>query len=181
MNPAGVNPGPELVAIVAMTENRVIGRDGGMPWHLPADLAHFRRHSVGKPNIMGRKVWDSLGGRALPGRGNIVLTRQADFRAPGARVAHSPEEALALAREELALAREGPDGGTEIAILGGEEVYRLYLNALTRVELTLIHAELAGDTVFPELPGEWETVHERFRPRDERNAYDLSFRTLVRR
>lgn len=169
-----MNPGPELVAIVAMTEGRVIGRDGGMPWHLPADLAHFRRHSVGKPNIMGRKVWDSLGGKALPGRNNIVLTRQRDFPAPGARVAHSPEEALALAHADLG-------EGREIAILGGEEIYRLYLDRLTRVELTLIHAELPGDTVFPELPGTWETVHERFRPRDERNAYDLTFRTLVRR
>lgn len=173
-----MNPEPELVAIVAMTEARVIGRDGGMPWHLPADLAHFRRHSVGKPNIMGRKVWDSLGGRALPNRSNIVLTRQTDFRAPGARVAHSPEEALALAREELA--HGGLGGGHEIAILGGEEVYRLYLDRLTRVELTLIHAQLDGDTFFPELPGEWEVVQERVRPRDERNAYDLTFRTLMR-
>ncbi|MFC6616633.1 dihydrofolate reductase [Deinococcus radiophilus] len=165
---------PDLVAIVAMTENRVIGKDGGMPWHLPADLAHFRRCSLGKPNIMGRKVWDSIGGRALPDRLNIVLTRQPDFEVPGAQVAHSPAEALALAREGL-------DGGHETAILGGEEIYRLYLDDLTRVELTLIHARLDGDTFFPELPGQWDVVGTRERPADERNAYDLTFQTLVRR
>lgn len=163
----------ELVAIVAMTQNRVIGRDGGMPWRLPADLAHFKRHSVGKPNIMGRKVWDSLGGKALPGRHNIVLTRNPDFQAAGAEVAHSPGAALKLAQQHA-------DGG-KIAILGGEEIYRLYLDDITRVEQTLIHAELEGDTFFPELPGEWEVIAERERPKDERNPYDLTFQTLVRR
>ena len=87
MSPVPEQVGPELVGIVAVTENGVIGRDGGMPWHLPADLAHFRSLSRGKPNVMGRKVWDSLGGRPLPGRENIVLTRNAAFSAPGARVA----------------------------------------------------------------------------------------------
>lgn len=168
------NKTPELVAIVAMTENRVIGRDGGMPWHLPADFAHFKRLSLGRPNVMGRRVWDSLGGKALPRRTNIVLTRQQSFGAPGALVAHSPAEALALAHAHL-----GPEN--EIAIIGGEEIYRLYLAQLTRVELTLIHTRLEGDTFFPELPGEWDTVAERERPADERNRYDLTFRTLVRR
>lgn len=169
-----LNKTPELVAIVAMTENRVIGRDGGMPWHLPADFAHFKRLSLARPNVMGRRVWDSLGGKALPGRTNIVLTRQEEFAAPGALVAHDPAQALALAHTHL-----GEHG--EIAIIGGEEIYRLYLDQLTRVELTLIHAELEGDTFFPELPSEWDTVAERERPADERNRYDLTFRTLVRR
>lgn len=160
---------PELVAIVAMTENRVIGKGGGMPWHLPADLAHFRRLSVGKPNIMGRKVYDSLG-QALPGRDNIVLTRNPSFQAPGCQVVHTPQEALKAA-----------GNAAEIAILGGEEIYRLYLGQLTRIELTLIHAELEGDTFFPELPGEWEVTAERARPADEKNRYDLTFRTLIRR
>ncbi|MFC4424680.1 dihydrofolate reductase [Deinococcus navajonensis] len=160
---------PELVAIVAMTENRVIGRDGGMPWHLPADLAHFRRLSVGKPNIMGRKVYDSLGGRPLPGRDNIVLTRNPAFEAPGCVVAHSPQQALQAAGDV-----------PEIAILGGEEIYRLYLPRLTRVELTLIHTTLEGDTFFPEFDGTWTVVAERERPADERNRYALTFRTLKR-
>lgn len=161
---------PELIAIVAMTPARVIGVRGALPWHLPADLYHFRRLSVGKPNIMGRKVYDSLGRRALPDRQNIVLTRQADFTAPGCEVAHDPAAALRAA-----------GNAPEVAVLGGEEIYRLYLDAYTRVELTLVHADLAGDTFFPELPGVWDVTRERHRPADERNAYDLTFRTLVRR
>ncbi|MFC6592011.1 dihydrofolate reductase [Deinococcus lacus] len=164
----------DLTAIVALTENRVIGRGGGMPWHLPADLAHFKRLSTGKPNVMGRKVFDSLGQRALPGRTNIVLTRQEDYAADGILVAHSPQQALELAGAHLA-------DGHEIAILGGEEVYRLYLDKLTRVEQTVIHTQLEGDTFMPELPGEWETVWEKFRPADAKNRYDLTFQTLVRR
>ncbi len=157
-----------------MTENRVIGKDGDMPWHLPADFAHFKRLSQGKPNIMGRRVWDSLGGKALKGRTNIVLTRQPDLPAEGALLAHSPAEALALAQENL-----GESG--EIAIIGGEKIYRLYLDDLTRVELTLIHTQLNGDTFFPQLPGQWDITAERERPSDERNRYDMTFRTLVRR
>lgn len=160
---------PHLVAIVAQTENRVIGKDGGMPWHLPADFAHFKRLSQGKPNVMGRKVWDSLGGKALKGRKNIVLTRNPDFRAEGATVVHSPEAALQAAGD-----------APEIAIIGGEEIYRLYWDKLTRIELTVIHATLDGDTFFPELGEEWRLVAETFRPADEKNVYDLTFQTWER-
>lgn len=162
--------GPELVAIYAMTENRVIGKGGGMPWHLPADFAHFRRLSVGKPNIMGRKVWESLGGQALKDRLNIVLTRNPDFRAEGAVVVHSPEEALQAAGD-----------APEIAIIGGAEIYKLFAEQLKRLEETLIHTTLDGDTFMPDLPGEWGVVSEKFRPADEKNRYDLTFRTLVRK
>lgn len=165
-----LEPGPELVAIYAMTENRVIGQGGGMPWHLPADFAHFKRLSVGKPNIMGRRVWDSLGRRALPGRENIVLTRNLDFQGEDVLIAHSPEEALRLAGD-----------APEIAIIGGAEVYRLYAARLTRLEETYIHATLDGDTFMPELPGDWVVTAETFRPADARNPYDLTFRTLARR
>lgn len=161
--------GPELIGIVAVTENGVIGQGGGMPWHLPADFAHFRRLSVGKPNIMGRKVWDSLGGKALPGRENIVLTRQMDFAAPGAVVVHTPRSAL-----------EAAGAAPEIAILGGAEVYRLYWEQLTRLELTRIHTRLGGDTFFPELGPEWRLDAETRRPADEKNRYDLSFQTWRR-
>ncbi|WP_221090095.1 dihydrofolate reductase [Deinococcus aquaedulcis] len=160
---------PELFAIVAMTPARVIGRDGTLPWRLPADLAHFRRHSLGVPNVMGRKVWDSLGGRALPGRANIVLTRNRALAAPGAMVVHTPEDALAAAGD-----------APRVAIIGGEEIYRLYLPQLTRIELTLVHADLDGDTFFPELPGGWQVQQETVRPADERNPYDLTFQTLRR-
>lgn len=160
---------PQLVAIAAHTRNRVIGRDGGMPWHLPADFAHFRALSRGKPNIMGRKVWDSLGGQPLRERENIVLTRNSQLQVPGAMVAHSPEEALNLAGH-----------APEIAIIGGEEIYRLYWDRLTRLEVTLIHAELDGDTFFPEIGPEWELVGETLRPADEKNRYDLTFQTWRR-
>ena len=161
---------PHLVAIAAQTRNRVIGKGGGMPWHLPADFAHFRALSRGKPNIMGRKVWDSLGGQALKGRENIVLTRNPDFQAPGAAVAHSPEEALKLAGQ-----------APEIAIIGGEEIYRLYWDRLTRLEVTLIHAELDGDTFFPEIGPEWALTGETFHPADENNRYELTFQTWEKR
>ena len=161
---------PRLVAIAAQTENRVIGKDGGMPWHLPADFAHFKRLSQGKPNVMGRKVWDSLGGKALKDRENIVLTRNPDFRATGATVVHSPEAALAAAGD-----------APEIAIIGGEEIYRLYWERLTRIELTVIHAVLDGDTFFPEIGPEWELVREASRPADEKNRYDLTFQTWEKR
>lgn len=161
--------GPELVGIVAVTENGVIGRGGGMPWHLPADLAHFRSLSRGKPNIMGRKVWDSLGGRPLPGRENIVLTRNEAFVAPGAQVVYSPQGALAAAGD-----------APEVAIIGGAEVYALFLPQLSRVELTLIHARLDGDTFLPELGSGWVITQETQRAADDANAFDLTFRTLIR-
>ncbi|MFT2721144.1 dihydrofolate reductase [Deinococcus sp. A31D244] len=161
--------GPELVGIVAVTENGVIGRGGGMPWHLPADLAHFRSLSRGKPNIMGRKVWDSLGGRPLPGRENIVLTRNEAFVAPGAQAVYSSQDALAAAGD-----------APEVAIIGGAEVYALFLPQLSRVELTLIHARLDGDTFLPELGSGWVVTQETQRAADDANAFDLTFRTLIR-
>ncbi|WP_188904456.1 dihydrofolate reductase [Deinococcus aerophilus] len=159
---------PRLTAVVAMAENRVIGRDGDLPWRLPADLAHFKRLTLGKPVVMGRRVYDSIG-RPLPERQNIVLTRNPDFVAPGCAVVHTPEHALQAA-----------ENAAEIMIIGGEEVYRLYLPALTRVELTLVHAEVPGDTFFPELPGVWTETARRERPADARNPYALSFLTLER-
>ncbi len=141
-----------------------------MPWHLPADMFRFKRLSAGKPNIMGRKVWASLHTQPLPERQNIVLTRQPGLVAQGAVVVHTPEEALSAAGD-----------APEIAIIGGAEIYRLYLEQLTRAELTIIHATLEGDTFMPELPGEWQLTAEKFRPADEKNKYAMTFQTLVRR
>ncbi|WP_295813871.1 dihydrofolate reductase [uncultured Deinococcus sp.] len=158
-----------MVAVVAMTDpGRVIGRDGDLPWRLPADLAHFKRLTLGRPVIMGRKVYDSIG-RPLPQRTNIVLTRTADFGAPGCVVVHDPQAALDAAGD-----------APEVMVIGGEEIYRLYLPQLSRVELTLVHADIAGDTYFPELPGHWHETARRERPADERHPYDLSFVTLER-
>ena len=133
-------------------------------------MAHFKRLSVGRPNIMGRRVFDSLGNKPLPGRQNIILTRNHDLVAEGAVVVHTPEAALQAAGDV-----------PEIAIIGGAEIYRLYLEQLTRVEQTIIHAQLEGDTLMPELRGEWEVSAEQFRPADEKNRYDMTFQTLVRR
>ena len=159
---------PCLTYVVAMADNRVIGMDGDLPWRLPADLAHFKRLTVGKPVVMGRKVYDSIG-KPLSERQNIVLTRNPAFQAPGCAVVHSPQEAL-----------DAAGNVSEIMIIGGEEIYRLYLPQVGRVELTLVHAEIEGDTVFPELPGEWNETARRERAADERNPYDLTFMTLER-
>ncbi|CAM3518804.1 dihydrofolate reductase [Deinococcus frigens] len=160
---------PRLTFVVAMAENRVIGKGGDLPWRLPADLAHFRRLTLGKPMVMGRKVYDSIG-RPLPDRQNIILTRNPDFQAPGCTVVHSSQQALKAAGD-----------AQDIMIIGGEEIYQLYLPQVERVELTLVHAEIGGDTFFPELPGEWTETARRERAADGRNPYDLSFLTLERR
>lgn len=164
------NSGRELFAVVAMTSEGVIGRDGGMPWHLPADMFRFKRLTLGRPCIMGRKVWDSLYVKPLSGRQNIVLTRNEQFQADGAVIVHSPGAALDAARN-----------APEVAIIGGAEIYGVYLPQLTRIELTVIHADIKGDTFFPELNADWEVKAEKFRPADEKNHYDLTFRTLQRR
>lgn len=163
----------ELYAVVAVTENGVIGQGGALPWHLPADLAHFRRLTLGRPCVMGRKVWDSLGGRPLPGRSNIVLTRNPGLRAEGAQVVHSPEEALRAAGD-----------APEVAIIGGAEIYRLFWTEITRLELTRLHTELPGDTFFPAQsewgPG-WRCVGEQARPADEKNPHAMTFQRWERK
>lgn len=128
----------ELVLVVAAAENGVIGKDGAMPWHLPADLRHFRRITMGKPVIMGRKTWHSIG-RPLPGRQNIVLTRDRAFHGTGATIVSSLDEALAAA-----------GAAAEAMVIGGAEIYALARPLATRIELTRIHAAPEGDTYFPE-------------------------------
>lgn len=152
-----------------MTENRVIGRDNAMPWHLPADLAHFKRLTLDKPVIMGRKVFESLGRRPLPHRHNIVLSRDPSYDASGCTLAATPDAALAAA---------GAVG--EVMIIGGEQIYRLFLPHAQRVYLTLIHTHLDGDTVFPELGPEWLESERESRSEDDRNPYALTFLTYQR-
>lgn len=125
--------------IVAMGENRVIGADQRMPWHLPADLKRFRQTTMGRPILMGRKTHESIG-RPLPGRQNIVLSSRRDYAAPGCVVVHSLDEAL----------REA--GGGEAMVIGGASLYRECLPLAERIYLTLIHREFAGDTFFPGFP-----------------------------
>ena len=164
----------------AMAENRVIGRDGGMPWHLPADLARFRALTMGKPIIMGRLTHDSLGRRALGGRHNIVLSHQRGFQAPDFRMrnltfVHSLEEALGKAREVASSEVK------EVAVIGGASIYEQALPITDRIHLTVVHASIEGDTRFPVLePGAWREVAREERRADERNGYDLSFIELVK-
>ena len=130
--------------IAAMAENRSIGIDNRLPWHLPADLKRFKALTMGHPMIIGRKTFDSIGGVPLPGRPTIVVTRQPEYNPPDVQVAHTVEEALDLAQ------------GDEVFVGGGEEIFRLALDRADRIHLTVIHQEFPGDTFFPEIdPAVW--------------------------
>lgn len=157
-----------LSAVFAASDNDVVGRDNALPWYLPADLAHFKRLTMGKPMLMGRRTFQSIG-KALPGRRNIVLTR-GDFAAPGIEVVHSIEEAL----QRVA-------GEPELVNIGGAQVLRAALPLTSRIHLTRVHARFEGDTFLPELPaGEWQVVERTQRAADERNPYAMTFMTLER-
>jgi len=159
----------DIVLVAAMTRNRVIGRDGGMPWHLPADLAHFKRVTLKHPVVMGRKTFESIG-FALPKRRNIVVTRSPDAVFKGAETAASLDEALTML-----------EGTGTVMVIGGGQLYREALPLATRMELTLIDAEVEGDTTFPEWPAdEWREVSRVHRPADEKNVQGLDFVSLER-
>ena len=135
--------------IAALSRNRVIGRNNSLPWHLPEDLKHFKRVTMGKPLLMGRKTFESIG-RALPGRTNIVLTRQPAFAAPGIVVVTDPQQALQLAQAETA---------EELMVIGGEEIYRLMLPMSSRLYLTEVDVQVEGDAYFPEFdPAQWRQL-----------------------
>jgi dihydrofolate reductase len=160
---------PTVSLIVAMARNGVIGRDSAMPWHLPVDLKRFKALTLGKPILMGRRTYESIG-RALPGRDNLVLTRARDWRAEGVTVVHSVSEALQ---------RSAPN--PELAVIGGAEVYRLTLPLAGRIYLTQVLAEVEGDTFFPEFSrSEWREVESSDYAADERHAYGMKFVTLER-
>ncbi|MBC8868816.1 MAG: dihydrofolate reductase [Planctomycetes bacterium] len=150
--------------IVAMSENRVIGRDGRLPWHLSADLRRFKRLTMGHHIIMGRKTFESIG-RLLPGRITVVVTRQADYEADEALVAHDIDEAIRAAKSD-----------NEAFLIGGGELYRQALSAVDRIYLTQVHAQVEGDTLFPELQlGDWQIVEQSRHPADRQNQYEHSF------
>ena len=158
----------EIVLVLARADNGVIGRDGDLPWRLPADLKHFKAITAGHPMVMGRKTFDSLPG-LLPGRRHIVLTRDRAWAGQGADVAHDVEGAIALA-----------DAPT-VMVIGGAEIYRLFLPRADRIELTQVHLDAEGDAhiAYPD-PADWrETARADHDARDGRPAY--SFVTLVRR
>lgn len=162
--------------IVAMAENRVIGRDGGLPWRIPGDLKFFKEKTMGKPIVMGRKTWDSLG-RPLPGRPNIVITRDQAFSADGAHVTHSLDQALDVARR---LTDDPASDVAEIMIIGGAEIYRQAMPLANRIYLTEVHLNPEGDAVFDDVDrAEWrETYRCNVPVEGETPAY--SFVTLER-
>jgi Dihydrofolate reductase len=164
------NSQPLISIIVALAENRVIGIENRLPWHLPGDMKWFRRHTLGKPIVMGRKTFESLG-RPLPERHNIVVTGDAAYQAPGATVVHSIAEALRAAGDV-----------PEVMIIGGESFYRQMLPRADRLILTLVHAEVAGDAWFPEFDwDDWREVERGDHPADDKNPYAFSFLILERR
>ena len=141
-----------LAMIVAAAENDVIGRDNALPWRLPDDLRYFRRVTMGKPVIMGRRTFESIG-RPLPGRCNIVVTGNPAFTAEGVRVVHGLDEALALGEAVAAI-----DGAEELMLIGGAQLYALGLPRVQRIYLTRVHAAFAGDAWLP--PVDWTAFHE---------------------
>ena len=163
-----------LFLIYARAANGCIGKDGALPWHLPADLKRFKALTMDKPMIMGRKTFESLPG-LLPGRRHIVLTRRERWDSSGAEVARSVEQALALAGQDA----DGKAHDGEIAVIGGAAIYDVFLEHAERIELTEIHADFDGDTFMPPLGPEWAIVgREDFAATDDRPAY--SFVTLER-
>lgn len=159
---------PEIILVLARADNGVIGRDGDIPWHLPADLRHFKSLTQGKPMIMGRKTFESLPG-LLPGRRHIVLTRDTEWQEDGAEIAASLDDALRLAN------------APHVAVIGGAEIYRLFADRADKVELTEVHLSPQGDTVMEAYdPAEWQEIaRERYEAVDGKPAY--SFVTLKRK
>lgn len=165
---------PILSFVVARADNGVIGRDNQLPWHIPADLKHFKRLTIGKPVVMGRKTFESIG-KPLPGRHNIVMTRDPNWRAEGVTVVPNLAEAVAAAGLDPRARAE------EIAIIGGAAVFAEALPSATRIHLTEVHAAPEGDVVLPPFdPAEWrETWREDHAAEADQPAY--SFVTLERR
>ena len=160
---------PAVSLIAAMAENRVIGRDGGLPWRLPDDLRHFKELTVDHTVIMGRRTFEEIK-RPLDNRRNVVITRNKEFRPHGITVVPSLKEALALGATE-----------NEVFIIGGGEIFAKAMPLADRIYLTLVHAQVEGDTFFPVFEtSAWALSSEEFHPADERHEYSFTFRRYDR-
>jgi len=160
---------PLISIIVAMAENRVIGSGNALPWHLPADLKHFKAMTMGKPIIMGRKTWESLPGK-LPGRTHIIISTNPGYAAEGCEVVHSLDAALEIA-----------GAVPEVMIVGGAMLYAQALSLADRLYLTLVETQVEGDAWFPEYdPAQWREIARQRHSQDERNPHAYSFLTLSR-
>jgi dihydrofolate reductase len=159
-----------VAMIWAMAENRVIGRDNKLPWHLPNDLKYFKRLTTGKPVVMGRKTYESIG-RPLPNRVNIVVTRDESFKADGVKIVHSLQAAMDLAEAESLVS-----GADEVIIMGGAEIYKQGLEFADRLYITFVHAEVPGDAFFPEFElSQYQEVGRDDFYADGPNPFDYSF------
>ena len=158
----------KISLIAAMCDNRIIGKDNTMPWHLPADFAWFKKQTLNKPVIMGRKTLLSIG-RALPERRNIVLTQDRQFSFDGVDVVNSIDAALELVADQ-----------PEIMVIGGGTLYQALLPKSHRLYLTLIDASLEGDTSFPDWGTDWQIISESQHQADEKNAYGMRFLIMER-
>jgi dihydrofolate reductase len=160
---------PRLSLIVAMARNRVIGADNAIPWHLPNELQLFKKTTMGHHIIMGRSTYESIN-RLLPGRTTVIVTRQPDYRVPGAVVVHSMEDAIAAC-----------GGDSEIFVIGGAQVFEAALPIADRLYLTTVDAEPAGDTYMPELdPAQWQETSSQDFTADDKHVYDYRFSTYDR-
>jgi len=165
----------KLALICAMSENRVIGRDNGLPWHLPADLQYFKSTTMGNCMIMGRNTWESIG-RALPGRSSIVITSKSGYQAEGAELVDSLEQAVALAQTI-----SKSTGSEEAFVIGGAILYQAALPLANSIHLTRVHAVVEGDTYLAEFDeANWKEVSRQDFQRDESNSYDYSICVLER-
>jgi dihydrofolate reductase len=164
----------KMSLIVAVSRNGVIWVDNKLPWHLPDDLQYFKSVTMGKPLIMGRKTYDSIG-RPLPGRTNIVLTRDASWSAPGIEVATTLDDALSLARK--ACTNSGAD---EVMVIGGEQIYRMTMTVADRLYVTEVDADIAGDAFFPAIDSQqWQRTHVKLP--EVTGSYGYQFVILDRR
>ena len=154
--------------IVATTENDVIGKENSIPWYLPADLAHFKQTTMGHPIIMGRKTHESIG-RALPGRYNVVITRQKSYRAEGCAVVHSLGDALKLPEVKKA---------NEVFVIGGSEIYKLAMPLADRIYLTRIYTKIEGDKFFSFDESKWQEVSREEHQADAKNKYGYTIIVL---
>jgi len=161
---------PTITLIVAVADNGVIGRDNTLPWHLPDDLKRFKRLTMGKPIVMGRKTFDSIG-KPLPGRQNIVVTRDTNYRRDGVTVVHDADAALRAA-----------GAVPEIMVIGGAELFRTLLPRAGRLHLTRVHGNIDGDVVWPALDERaWRVVERESHSADERHAWPMTFEVWERR
>lgn len=159
--------GPKISLVAAVADSGVIGNANALPWHLPADLAHFKHLTLDKPILMGRRTWESLPG-PLPRRRHIVLTRDTHYRAAGCTLVHSLQEAIAAAGD-----------APELMVVGGANLYSQTLPIAHRLYLTLVHAAIEGDTRFPPWdPADWLELDRSKHPADERNPIPMTFLTL---